>query len=197
LVVVSYFCKMKEEIHNLINQLSKSVESYHPTPEFYFYYPGETPNRIFENSNSTTTQDNHIKKSQNGVVKLQDPNKIIDLIDRIGKKTKIDYNYRMESNKINSSYGVQQFLHYLRIGYLENIFVRSLGYTETIDDIEKKLKSMSIDVTKEFDQLKNHSLTSKDPGKYEYWTWLVIPCFVTLTDELPCNFESEFGGIKM
>ena len=188
---------MKEEIHNLINQLSKSVESYLPTPEFYFYYPGDTPNRIFENSDSTTTQDNHIKKSQNGVVKLQDANKIIDLIDRIGKKDGVDFTYRMETNKIKSSYGVHQFLHYLRIGYVENIFVKSLGYTETIDDIEKKLKSMSIDVTKEFDQLKDHSLTSKEFGKYQYWSWLVVPCFVTLTGELPPNFESEFGGIKM
>jgi hypothetical protein len=188
---------MKEEIYNLIDQLSKSVESYHSTPEFYVYYPEDTPHGIFENSSSTTTSDIHIRKSQNGVVKLQDPNKIIDLIDRIGKKTEIDYKYRMESNKIKSSYGVQQFLHYLRIGYLENIFVKSLGYTETIDDIEKKLKSMCIDVTKEFDQLKDHSLTSKEFGKYQYWSWLVVPCFVTLTGELPRNFESEFGGIKM
>jgi hypothetical protein len=188
---------MKEEIYSLIDQLSKSVESYHPTPEFYFYYPGDTPNSIFENRNSTTTQDNHIKKSQNGVVKLQNSNKIIDLINRIGKKTEIEFTYRMETNKIKSSYGVQQFLHYIRIGYVENIFVKSLAYTETIDDIEKKLKTMCIDVTKEFDYIKDDSISSSEFGKYQYWSWLVVPCFVTLTGELPPNFESEFGGIKM
>ncbi len=188
---------MKEEIYNLIDQLSKSVESYHLTPEFYFYYPEETPRGIFENSSSTTTTDNHIRKSQNGVVKLQDSNKIIDLINRIGKKGEIEFTYRMETNKIKSSYGVQQFLHYIRIGYVENIFVKSSGYTETIDDIEKKLKSMCIDVTKEFDHLKDDSISSSEFGKYQYWSWLVVPCYVTLTGELPNNFESEFGGIKM
>jgi hypothetical protein len=188
---------MKEEIYNLIDQLSKSVESYHPTPEFYFYYPEDTPRGIFEKSNSTTTSDIHIRKSQNGVVKLQDSNKIIDLIDRIGKKTEIKFTYRMETNKIKSSYGVQQFLHYIRIGYVEDIFVKSLGYTETIDDIEKKLKSMCIDVTKEFDYIKDDSIRSSEFGKYQYWSWLVVPCFVTLTGKLPSNFESEFGGIKM
>lgn len=188
---------MKEEIYNLIDQLSKSVESYQPAPEFYFHYAGDTPRQIFENGSSTTTTNIHIRKSQNGVVKLQDANKIIDLIDRIGKKDGVDFTYRMEINKIKSSYGVQQFLHYLRIGYIENIFVKSLGYTETIDDIEKKLKSMCIDVTKEFDQLKDHSLTSKEFGKYQYWSWLVVPCFVTLTGELPRNFESEFSRVKM
>jgi hypothetical protein len=181
---------MKEQIYSLIDQLSKSVESYHPTPEFYFYYNGDTSNRLFEKDNSTTTTDIHIHKSQNGVAKLQNLNKIIDLINRIGKKNGIEFTYRMETNKIKQSYGVQQFLHYLRIGYVENILVQTLPYSETIDDIERKLKSMSIDVTKEFDVIRNNSVKTIEFGKYEYWSWLVIPCFVTLTEDLPnSNFE--------
>jgi uncharacterized protein YrzB (UPF0473 family) len=129
--------------------------------------------------------------SKNGVITLQDHTKVISLLEKIGEKKDFKFLYKFESIIPFNSFSVQQYIHAIRIGYTENILVKSIGYTETIDFIESSLERMSIKTTKEFDMIKENSCIphTDSLGTYTYWSWLVVPCYVTLTDKLPFTTE--------
>lgn len=186
---------MNDEIKSLIRELSEKVDKYTfsaPTTtlpaEFSFVMDeGKIP-RL---EDCSSTRDITVYTSKNGVITLQDHTKVISLLDIIGQKKDVKFLYKFESIVPFNSFSVQQYIHALRIGYTENILVKNIGYTETIDLIESSLERMSIKTTKEFNMIKENSCIPHTDswGTYTYWSWLVVPCYVTLTDKLPYTLE--------
>ena len=186
---------MNDEIKSLIQQLSEKVDKYTlsaPTTtlpaEFSFVMDdGKTP-RL---ENCSSTRDITVYTSKNGIITLQDHTKVISLLEKISEKKDLKFLYKFESIVPFNSFSVQQYIHALRIGYTENILVKSIGYSETIDFIESSLERMSIKTTKEFNMIRENSCIPHTDswGTYTYWSWLVVPCYVTLTDKLPFTTE--------
>lgn len=186
---------MNNEIKSLIQQLSEKVDKYTlsaPTTtlpaEFSFVMDeGKIP-RL---EDCSSTRDITVYTSKNGVITLQDHTKVISLLDIIGQKKDVKFLYKFESIVPFNSFSVQQYIHALRIGYTENILVKNIGYSETIDFIESSLEKMSIKTTKEFNTIRENSCIPHTDswGTYTYWSWLIVPCYVTLTDKLPFTLE--------
>ena len=186
---------MNEEIRGLIQELAEKVDKYTfsvPTTtlpaEFSFVMDeGKVP-RLEDYS---STRNITVYTSKNGVITLQDHTKVISLLEKIGEKKDLKFLYKFESIIPFNSFSVQQYIHALRIGYTENILVKSIGYSETIDFIESSLERMSIKTTKEFNMIRENSCIPHTDswGTYTYWSWLVVPCYVTLTDKLPFTTE--------
>ena len=187
---------MNEEIRGLIQELAEKVDKYTfsaPTTtlpaEFSFVMDeGKVP-RLEDYS---STRDITVYTSKNGIITLQDHTKVISLLDKIGQKKDVKFLYKFESIVPYKSFSVEQYIHVLRIGYMENIITKPISYTETIDFIESSLQTMSIKTTKEFNLIRENScIPHKDLwGVYTYWSWLVVPCYVTLTETLPVSFEN-------
>ena len=186
---------MNREIRGLIQELAEKVDKYTlsaPTTtlpaEFSFAISNDKIPRL---EDCSSTRDITVYTSKNGVITLQDHTKVISLLDIIGQKKDVKFLYKFESIVPLNSFSVQQYIHALRIGYIENIFVKNISYTEIIDFIESSLERMSIKTTKEFNMIRDDScIPHKDSwGTYTYWSWLIVPCYVTLTDKLPYTLE--------
>ena len=186
---------MNEEIRGLIQELAEKVDKYtfsSPTTtlpaEFSFVMDeGKVP-RLEDYS---STRDITVYTSKNGIITLQDHTKVISLLEKISEKKDIKFLYKFESIVPYQNFSVEQYIHVLRIGYTENILVKSIGYSETIDFIESALERMSIKTTKEFNMIRENSCIPHTDswGTYTYWSWLVVPCYVTLTDKSPFTTE--------
>lgn len=186
---------MNAEIKSLIQELAEKVDNYTfsaptttlPTEFSFVMDEGKVPR--FEGCSST--RDITVYTSKNGVITLQDHTKVIALLEKIGQKKDVKFLYKFESIVPYQNFSVEQYIHVLRIGYTENILVKSIGYSETIDFIESALERMSIKTTKEFNMIRENSCIPHTDswGTYTYWSWLVVPCYVTLTDKLPFTTE--------
>lgn len=189
---------MNAEIKSLIQELAEKVDKYTfsaPTTtlpaEFLFVMDeGKIP-RLGDYS---STRDITVYTSKNGIITLQDHTKVISLLDIVGKKKGINILYRMDSIPLSNGFSVQQYVHSLRIGYNENIWDSTIDYRQTIDYLEESLEKMSIKTTKEFEKIKDGGLSAnKEIGSYNYWSWLIVPCFVTLTESLPIEFQDKLS----
>lgn len=188
---------MNEEIRGLIQELAEKVDKYtfsapkttFPAEFSFVMDEGKVP-RLEDYS---STRDITVYTSKNGIITLQDHKKVISLLDIIGQKKDVKFLYKFESIVPYKSFSVQQYIHSLRIGYIDNIVVKNLDYTQTIDFIESSLERMSIKTTREFNMIRDNScIPHKDSwGTYTYWSWLVVPCYVTLTEKLPFEFEDK------
>jgi len=191
---------MNDEIKSLIQQLSEKVDKYTlsaPTTrlpaEFSFMITNNNIPRLDDYSNLSTNGIT-IHHSRNGIVYLQDPTSVISLLDTVGKKKGINILYRMDSILSSNGFSVQQYVHCLRIGYHENIWDPTIDYRQTIDYLENLLEKMSINTSKEFEKIKDGGLQANNQiGSYNYWSWLIVPCFVTLTESLPIEFQNKLS----
>jgi hypothetical protein len=191
---------MNEEIRGLIQQLAEKVDKYTSSTsttslrtEFSFVIANDKVPRLEDYSNLSTNGIT-IHHSINGIVYLQDPTSVISLLDTVGKKKGINILYRMDSILSSNGFSVQQYVHSLRIGYHENIWNQSIDYRQTIDYLEDLLEKMSIKTSKEFEKIRDNGCSAnQEIGSYNYWSWLIVPCFVTLTESLPIEFRDKLS----
>lgn len=189
---------MNEEIRGLIQELAEKVDKYTSSTsttslrtEFSFVIANNKVPRLEDYS---STNNITVHTSRNGVVYLQDPTSVISLLETVGKKKGINILYRMDSILSSNGFSVQQYVHSLRIGYQENIWNESIDYRQTIDYLENLLEKMSINTSKEFEKIKDGGLQANNQiGSYNYWSWLIVPCFVTLTESLPIEFRDKLS----